>query len=318
MAKTKGPLLSLDAHGSLNKILTYSNRKSGQQVRKYNKPLAVPSAKQRGQRRLTEFLVAQWQNMSSGQRATWEVNAKASGKNLPGYQYFLREAQRDLYTHHGLVGYWHCNEYVDGKILDLSGNGIHGTPKPSYPSNVPTLVNSKNSKFSKALKFDGIDEYITTSVLSKLQVTLTSLMTYMFWVKYTAAPGGINEPNLLQHQIQGMRIRFFNDGKIVIKNPPIFTNKFSAIVVPLNTYNLIAVTYNGNSTGKIIVANANTFSVNPFIDWPVATSSGYLYFGGLGASTYYGGYLDEITYYNRILSDDEIKTRIKFANQKPI
>lgn len=160
MAKTKGPLLSSDAHGSLGRVLTYSHRKSGKQVRTYNKPLVAPSAKQRGQRRLTEFLVAQWQNMSDADKATWETNAKASGLNLPGYHYFLREAQRDLYTHHGLCGYWSLNEYVNGKVKDLSGQGNDGTPHPSYPTNAPTLIDSGIPRFSNALDFDGVDEYI--------------------------------------------------------------------------------------------------------------------------------------------------------------
>lgn len=160
MAKTTGPLLSLEAHGSLSKILTYSKKRTGSQARKYNKPTLPASAAQRGQRRLTEFLVAQWINMSDADKATWAANARASGLNLSGYHYFLRTAQRDLYTHHGLVGYWHCNEIVGGKVLDLSGRGNHGTLEPSYPSNAPTLIPSILTRFSNALLYDGIDDLV--------------------------------------------------------------------------------------------------------------------------------------------------------------
>ncbi len=160
MAKTKGPLLSLDAHGSLAKELTYSSKRTGKQCRQYNKPTGPASAKQRGIRRLTEFLIAQWQNMSPGDKATWEANAKATGLRLPGYHYFLREAHRNLYTHTGLVGYWHCNEVVTAKVLDLSGNGNHGILSPGYPGNAPLLVASESTRVGHALYYDGTDDYV--------------------------------------------------------------------------------------------------------------------------------------------------------------
>ena len=181
MAKTRGPLLSQEAHGSIAKIITYSKRRSGSQVRKYNKPLRDPSGAQRGQRRLTEFLVAQWQNMSAGEKAAWETNAKASGLNLAGYHYFLRSAQRDLSTHHGLCGYWHCNEIVNGQVLDLSGKGNHGTLEPDYPSDAPVLTNSDKTRFGKGILFDGVNDYVNCGVDDSLNIT--DRLTFETWFR---------------------------------------------------------------------------------------------------------------------------------------
>ena len=80
MVKTKGPLFSLSASGSIGKVLNYSKRKSGPQVRKHHKPSGDPSQLQRGMRRLTEFIVAQWVGMSAPDKETWNVAAREQVK----------------------------------------------------------------------------------------------------------------------------------------------------------------------------------------------------------------------------------------------
>lgn len=315
MAKTKGPLLSLDAHGSLSKLLTYSNRRSGQQVRKYNKPLVVPSAKQRGQRRLTEFLVAHWQNMSSATKATWEANAKASGLNLPGYQYFLREAQRDPYTHHGLAGYWHCNEIVGGKVLDLSGRGNHGTLQPNYPSDAPVLANSMNTRLSKGLQFNGSTQYIeipaafawtpitaiTIEVLIKLddidkeQVIFGNEWDFYYGPTYTRARCKV--------EISGV-------GK---------TTRTVSDHYSIGKYQLEHFVYGIDNYGHLYSnAKEASYAEQPDIGGgAIDTPSGVWYIGVNDPADVYwlDGFADELAIYNRAFSVAEILTRYKFLEK---
>lgn len=315
MAKTVGPLLSQDAHGSLSKLLTYSNKRTGQQVRQYNKPLAPPSAKQRGQRRLTEFLVAHWQNMTAAQRATWETNAKASGRNLPGYQYFLREAQRDLYTHHGLVGYWHCNEIIGGKILDLSGNNIHGTLKPSYPADAPSLITSKKSKFGKALQYNGVDEYV--SLVDKKILKITGALTITALIKATA---GAVVTDSHDSSSPGP-VLFGKDG---------FFLYIDGMTYPDNRYNIPWVNDPFDNTWHNITATRLANVMNLYVDG-VLDNSDACSVGDIqhpfnkwsfgvdrveGSKTkYLTGIADEICIYNRALTVAELRTRYKFAQQ---
>lgn len=153
MAKTSGPLFSVDAHGSLSGILTFSHRRSGSQVRAHNKPRGIPSHAQRSQRRLTEFLVAQWQGMTLADRDVWRARALAGGTTLSGYHYFLAQAHRDLLAHTGLICYLPMNHISSGKCLDLSGNGLDLVLGSAYPTNAPAMVASKNTRYYKALSY---------------------------------------------------------------------------------------------------------------------------------------------------------------------
>ena len=313
MVKVKGPLLSVGAHGSIADTINYSKKKTGQQARKYHKPSIAPTGAQRGQRRITEFLLAQWQNMTPTQKASWETNATASGLKLPGYHYFLREAHRDLYTHHGLCGYWHCNEIVGGKVLDISGQGNRGSLKPTYPSNAPTLITSKNTRFSNALKYDGINDYVNVPASS---LFVLPSITVTVWVKILEVETGTR---VLQRSHSGVG----TDGYAfrVMQN----TNKFefAAQVAGLNdstradTTFILGRWYN-------IVGVATTGMKKLYINGVLQTGTRSVSIAGTGHDLEFGrragvdmGYLngsiDEICLYKRVLSPEEIKTRYKFA-----
>lgn len=316
MAKTTGPLLSLEAHGSLGKLLTYSKKRTGSQVRKYNKPLVIASPKQRGQRRLTEFLVAQWQNLSAGDKATWETNAKASGRNLPGYQYFLREAQRDLYTHHGLCLYWHLNEYVNGEVKDLSGNGLDGTPGPSYPSNVPTLINAPFAKFGKAAQFDGVDEYFYTehNAIFDFGTADFSIALRLF------IDGDQNDKQIIgkydfPEYIRGWHLRITTGPILAFQSAD--SEGASVIYSPTLTPNIhYEITLRRISTSHDLFVNA--VSAGPAIETirNITNPEKLIVGTDLAFGRAFKGIADEICVYNRGLSDAEITTRYKFALQK--
>jgi len=299
MAKTIGSLFSQQAHGSLSKVLTYSKRKSGQQVRRYNKPPATPSAKQRGQRRLTEFLVAHWQNMTTAERATWEANAKASGRNLPGYHYFLREA-----------------EIIGGKVLDLSGNGNHGTLQPSYPSNVPGLVTSEIPKFGKALDYDGIDEYINLGSGDSLNITDEIMIEA--WTKISAGTivsdsHGSLSPGPIEIRPDGFFLYIddlvFPDNRYQVKfvNSP-YGNKLHCVAV-IRQGSTMSIIVDGQLDNSDVCSSGpmqhptNLWSIG--VSRTTAAKVGFL-----------AGVADEICIYNRAPSLAEMSTRYRFALQK--
>lgn len=313
MVKTVGPLLSLDAHGSIADTLTFSHRKSGKQVRAYNKPLKVPTAKQRGQRRLTEFLVAHWQNMSDATKATWATKAKASGLNIAGYHYFLREAQRDLYTHHGLCGYWHCNEIVGGKVLDLSGNAIHGTLEPGYPANAPSLVDSYKTKFSKALLYDGVDEYVDCG--HNVIFNITAAITIIAWMEISDLSKRQELVDkgrwISSEENSGFTLRFennnhfyfmvFNDAKDSVD---------SALAYTAGWYMVVGTWILGTQSLYVNGVKKSEATALPSIK----TNTRDLTLGATSlAGNFFGGKSDEICIYNRVLSEAEIATRYKFA-----
>lgn len=323
MAKIKGPLFSQAAHGSIADILSFSKKRTGQQTRKYNKPLADPSGAQRGQRRLTEFLVAQWQNMSDADKATWAANARTLGVKLSGYHFFMREAQRDLYTHHGLCGYWHCNEIVGGKVLDLSGNRNHGTLQPTYPSDAPTIVASRSTRFSKALKYNGND-YVNVPYNATLNFAGGSF-TLGAWIKsgslsptaagpIVARDVGSNKASWWVRVQSDYKILFLVSGE---GGPE--ESVFSASTV-LNTWtHVVAVKDNSTSQIHIYIDGVLENSASDATGSNDPTNNNPLRIGNYNADAadrYFNGAIDEICIYNRALSAAEIATRYKFATAK--
>ena len=93
MAKITGPVLSLNAAGSLKKTLTYQNRPSGPSVYLYKKPGSLvhftPSAGQQAQRAAIGYIVARWKLLTAAQKASVNALAKSIGYIGTGYHYFL-------------------------------------------------------------------------------------------------------------------------------------------------------------------------------------------------------------------------------------
>lgn len=77
MARTSGPLFSLDASGKLGAALVYSRWKGRSYVRRYVVPANPRSGSQIGMRAMMSFLSKQWAELSGAQQATWEDLADA-------------------------------------------------------------------------------------------------------------------------------------------------------------------------------------------------------------------------------------------------
>jgi len=89
--RAKLPFGSHSAKKSYGKILTFYDRGGEQKVRIYNKPSGLGSEAQLAQRQIIKAKVAAWQALSQGEKATWNVQAKALGDPWSGYTLFMRE-----------------------------------------------------------------------------------------------------------------------------------------------------------------------------------------------------------------------------------
>lgn len=184
MPKLTGPLMSLGAKGSLKKSLTYQKTLTGHKVYKYMKPGVntpfIPSATQRDKRMLFNLIVARWQTMTDGEREYYNNFVKNLGLSMSGFNWFFKEALKDLPAYLGLQGYWSFNKIAGDKILDLSGNGNDGILKPSFPADCPVLSDSINAKFSKACDFDGVNDYVDCGDDETLNIT--DKITIEVWI----------------------------------------------------------------------------------------------------------------------------------------
>jgi hypothetical protein len=89
MAKVTGPLLSMDARGTLGGVVTYQDGFGKHRVTRKPVHRDAGSATQLDQRALFLEAVAYWKALSAGQKADW--NATANLLRMTGYQLVLKE-----------------------------------------------------------------------------------------------------------------------------------------------------------------------------------------------------------------------------------
>jgi hypothetical protein len=142
MAKSTGPLFSLKASGTVGKKLTFSNKGSGQQVRKFHYPKKTVTLDQWTQRQIMGLLTAHWQCMTDNEKAVYNDYVNEHNLNMSGFNRFIKLAQTDLLTYHGLRLYYSMNQKTGGILIDNSGNGINGTLQPAPMDNSPQYVDS--------------------------------------------------------------------------------------------------------------------------------------------------------------------------------
>lgn len=77
MAKLNGPLLSLDAHGSVGRALTFSSRRSGAQVRFQKKQPDYENAARETVRNAYRWAIELWNYLPAAEKAYWtEIERK--------------------------------------------------------------------------------------------------------------------------------------------------------------------------------------------------------------------------------------------------
>jgi hypothetical protein len=127
MAKIEGPLMSIEAHGSIGPRLTFSSRKTGQQVRFQNRQVDVKSAGQIDQRKLFFLAKAAWHTLTSTQQENYNQITKSQNLNMTGYNYFINQTIKSADIETGLQGYWPFASESDGETPDESGHDRNGT-----------------------------------------------------------------------------------------------------------------------------------------------------------------------------------------------
>ena len=323
MAKTKGPLLSLEAHGTLAKTLNYSAKKSGSQVRKHHYPQKKVTGAQWTQRHIMGMLTARWQTLTDEEKAPYIASAKIAKPVITGFNYFVRVAQTDLKTHLGLELYYTMDEDTGDTVYDHSGQGINGTLVPTYPSNAPKRVPSLNTQYYNCLNFDGLDDNINTG--ESFVSTFRDSFSIGFWFKPgEGRPAYDYNAFGLQHAAatickggptRGGKITFvYGAGgvyKATLTKTPIFQaggTQWTWIIFTLLKNTQANIYVNGalqplddEYNGDLSAIDFDTFdTVNAFV-------VGCLNYSGHYPFNPFKGLLDEFIIWNRIPGTEEIK-----------
>jgi len=245
-------------------------------------------------------LIADYQN---GKLASWnQRNCAERGNSYSSYSpvWNLKFPFNDT----GLVGYWKFDEGSGTIAKDSSGYNNDGTLV-----NGPTWV---DGKFGKALKFDGVDDYV--NVGHSESVNIVNAITIAAWVMFLRDPAldrysGIlgktytdyKGYNLQTGPYTGKLLFTFGTGSawINVQSNTVFTTgRFYHVVGTFD--GTVAKFYTNGVLDCSPVAYSGTIAEDPTKDLLIGQVPD-------GTTKYVNAIIDEVRIYNRALSEEEIK-----------
>lgn len=193
----------------------------------------------------------------------------------------------------GLVGYWPFEETSGTTAVDYSGNGKNG-----FCTNMGVSCSSTTGKVGNAFSFDGSNDYIDIGI-SGLPIS-SSNRTVCLWAKTDVASGydwtigygstGIRSSFALGTQGTNLDLSAFGNDLVV--------NNFWTI----GTWKFICGEYNGTHAMLYTNGQLNITQIKSF-----NTGSSAAYIGRqVPVSEYWDGMIDEVTIWNRTLSEAEV------------
>ena len=189
-----------------------------------------------------------------------------------------------------LVGWWQ----LDGNIKDSSGNNHHGIVRGN-PTWVPGRVD-------RALKFDGIDDYVDIDSIN------LPVWTVVLWVKSSNAPSSGPQCGPL-HFGTNFHINWddydsdFRGAACLQVMGKWYDATFGRLEA--NIWYHLSATYDGKrfKTYK----NSDLITDNPYPSGIQEMNGSHLLFGRLPSSDYYfSGIVDDIRVYNYALTHEEL------------
>lgn len=204
------------------------------------------------------------------------------------------DIKRGVYPY-GLVGYWRFDEGTDIIAFDSSGNNKNGT-----------LVNGPlwiDGKYGKALKFDGIDDYVA---IPDLYNSSPSSLTVSAWVNlslFASGPiihhcrnGEFTMENPMS-EVVGFGVKLTNNEWYVIRGTAT-ANAWHCVTGTWIKGNLIKLYVDGVLINQTSVPDYYLFNAS----WEAA-AIGSRY----GWHAFFNGTIDDVRVYERALSAEEIK-----------
>lgn len=213
----------------------------------------------------------------------------------------------------GLVGFWSFNEGAGTQVGDYSGNGNTGTISGSTWT---------DGRLGKALNFDGVDDVVVVPASSSLNNT--SPITISVWINPRSdgeTNGSIIEKS--NNDTTGFRFRTQRDHVVAGTNQVGFRVDYSTTdllkytgsnFTTFNEWQHLVVTWDGTglASGVKIFRNgveASYVSSQNSSGTRVDDSGNDIRIGNrLDGSVTFDGHIDDLRFYNRVLSESEVAT----------
>lgn len=202
----------------------------------------------------------------------------------------------------GLVGHWRLDSGSGSSVLDSSGSSNNG--------NLLNSASWNQGKLNGGVNLDGTDDYLD---MGDLPVYESSNFTISVWVKRNGAQADwvriFNKGNAGGAPWGSYKLEFNNTSDTILNLHLGFTDGSAALVqskTPLadGVWTNYTATYDGN-TLKLYVNGSQEGNLN-VAGKSLLYDAVPLTFGGYNGFGYFKGSMDEIRYYNRALSTQEV------------
>jgi PKD repeat protein len=202
----------------------------------------------------------------------------------------------------GLVAAYGFEETSGTTVTDASGKGNNGTIKEA--------VRISNGRFGNALKFDGINDWVTVNDSASLD--LSSNMTLEAWVYPQQSMPNDWRTVIMKEQTGGAVYNLNATNDTNLPGFSFYDGVWHSLNGPeplsLNQWTHLVATYDGNVQrlyiNGVMVASRNQTGLIPISD-------GALRIGGNSIlGEFFQGYIDEVRIYNRALSAEEVSSNM--------
>jgi hypothetical protein len=221
---------------------------------------------------------------------------------------------QSVQTPTGLVGYWKFDEGSGTIAHDSSCYGNSGTLTGYQDTTLPQWV---SGIYGKALKFDGVDDFVQVPDSSSLD--FSSAVTVMAWV-YLPSGAHYGSSRILDKDnsngATNLHLSIWDDAGHIEFGISGLQYESSGCV-PRNAWTNVAATYNGSSSVVSIYINGSLDS-SYSMPYGFSTANGMPlcigaknYLGAAGGTPHQfciNGTLDDVRIYNTALSQQEIQT----------
>lgn len=214
-------------------------------------------------------------------------------------------------TDNPVYSLWHLNEGNGTIVNDSSGNNRDGI----IIANATWVA----GKLNNALQFNGATQYVNFTNTSLASFERTEAHSYEFWIKTATIPSTYG--NILGRydatNVRGFTIYIDNLPKVVFLEANAVSNylqvRTSATNVVNGSWHHIIVTYDGSSSSAGVKIYID--GVSQTVDVPKDNLGGTsitaesFKIGKDSANNYFTGNLDEVTIYNKVLSQSDVSYR---------
>jgi len=285
MAKTKGPLFSLDASGPFGRLLTFGRSKQGVTGRRKNGPRGIATELQVARREAYRAAVDAWNELNTEEKAVFAAGAAAL--RMSGYNLFIREYLATPIPTDEYFAYVKLLAHFDIDAADVLGH----TATLSNAS-----VSAAQSVFGgKSLAITGASGYASYNfpVGTELQLSGDFTIEFFLWLHTN-----INEAAWLNSEVSGgFQIGHRSGATWGLAKSFTAWVAYASALPSLDTWHHVAVTRAGTAVKVFLdgaVVGTGTSSAT------FLSASSCRIGGASWGSSINGGYVDEVRITNGI------------------